>query len=103
MRNVKARRSSNDGRARNKDISPESRAGSDSVTQVFGCLARLPLHRTTTMSVAGPSTHPVSVLYCKVCTLPVEYCEFGSSISKCKAWLEEEDPEEFNRLYSAGG
>lgn len=30
---------------------------------------------------------PVQVLYCKVCTLPAEYCEFGPDFEKCKPWL----------------
>lgn len=53
-------------------------------------------------AAAGPSTKPVHVTYCQVCSLPIEYCEFGSSLSKCKAWLEEQDPEAFARLYSDG-
>lgn len=53
-------------------------------------------------AVAGPSTKPVHVTYCQVCSLPIEYCEFGSSLSKCKAWLEEQDPDAFARLYSDG-
>ncbi|KAK2459957.1 hypothetical protein APHAL10511_008042 [Amanita phalloides] len=35
-----------------------------------------------------------------VCTFPVEYCEFGSSISKCKEWLHEAHPELFDKYYS---
>uniref|UniRef100_A0A5B7BSR8 Translation machinery-associated protein 22 n=1 Tax=Davidia involucrata TaxID=16924 RepID=A0A5B7BSR8_DAVIN len=30
---------------------------------------------------------PVRVLYCPVCTLPAEYCEFGPDFEKCKPWL----------------
>ncbi|KAK4684999.1 density-regulated protein, partial [Tremellales sp. Uapishka_1] len=52
------------------------------------------------MSVAGPSTKPVQPFYCAICSLPTEYCEFGASVSKCKAWLEEEDKEEYERLWS---
>nr|ACU15013.1 unknown [Glycine max] len=29
---------------------------------------------------------PVRVLYCGVCSLPPEYCEFGSDFEKCKPW-----------------
>ncbi|ODV72281.1 Tma22p, partial [Cyberlindnera jadinii NRRL Y-1542] len=43
---------------------------------------------------------PKDVLYCGVCSFPPEYCEFGGSFKKCKLWLEEEDPELFNQLYS---
>ncbi|XP_039121148.1 translation machinery-associated protein 22 [Dioscorea cayenensis subsp. rotundata] len=30
---------------------------------------------------------PVRVLYCGVCGLPAEYCEFGPDFEKCKPWL----------------
>ncbi|KAK8535401.1 hypothetical protein V6N13_081536 [Hibiscus sabdariffa] len=30
---------------------------------------------------------PVVVLYCQVCGLPPEYCEFGPEFDKCKPWL----------------
>ncbi|KAI0751181.1 eukaryotic translation initiation factor 1-like protein [Daedaleopsis nitida] len=43
---------------------------------------------------------PQEVLYCKVCTFPIEYCEFGSSLTKCKEWLENENPSLFNKYYS---
>ncbi|KAF4576439.1 Translation machinery-associated protein 22 [Pleurotus pulmonarius] len=43
---------------------------------------------------------PVQVLYCGVCTYPIEYCEFGSSLTKCKEWLKEAHPEQFDKYYS---
>ncbi|KAJ7557775.1 hypothetical protein O6H91_04G010000 [Diphasiastrum complanatum] len=30
---------------------------------------------------------PLKVLYCSVCSLPAEYCEFGPDFEKCKPWL----------------
>ncbi|KAG6538344.1 hypothetical protein ZIOFF_003459 [Zingiber officinale] len=30
---------------------------------------------------------PVRVLYCGVCSLPSEYCEYGPDFVKCKLWL----------------
>lgn len=45
----------------------------------------------------------MSVIYCNVCTLPVEFCEFGKTFKKCKAWLEENDPETFQKLYNTDG
>ncbi|KAJ0772326.1 hypothetical protein HanOQP8_Chr03g0086071 [Helianthus annuus] len=30
---------------------------------------------------------PVQVLYCGICSLPAEYCEFGADFEKCKPWL----------------
>jgi len=54
------------------------------------------------MTNAGPS-RPVQAFYCAICTLPTEYCEFGTSISKCRAWLEDEDKGEYDRLWGQGG
>ncbi|KAH9819413.1 translation initiation factor SUI1 [Melampsora americana] len=39
------------------------------------------------------------VLYCKICTFPIEYCEFGTSLSKCKVWLSESNPNQFELHY----
>ncbi|KHN35847.1 Translation machinery-associated protein 22 [Glycine soja] len=36
---------------------------------------------------------PVRVLYCGVCSLPPEYCEFGSDFEKCKPWLIQNVPD----------
>ncbi|MQM03228.1 hypothetical protein Taro_036003 [Colocasia esculenta] len=30
---------------------------------------------------------PVRVLYCPVCSLPAEYCDFGPDFERCKPWL----------------
>ncbi|KAI5999752.1 eukaryotic translation initiation factor 1-like protein [Pisolithus orientalis] len=43
---------------------------------------------------------PVEVLYCKVCTFPPEYCEFGSSFTRCKEWLKESHPALYDKYYS---
>ncbi|KAJ6035805.1 Translation machinery-associated protein 22 [Penicillium herquei] len=40
------------------------------------------------------------IVYCGVCTLPPEYCEFGGTAKKCEEWLKEEEPELWNRLHS---
>jgi len=45
-------------------------------------------------------TPPVQVLYCSVCTYPLEYCEFGSSLTKCKEWLHEQHPDLYDKYYS---
>lgn len=39
--------------------------------------------------------------YCGICTLPVEFCEFGKTLKKCKAWLEEVNPGKYNSLYGS--
>jgi hypothetical protein len=54
-------------------------------------------------AVAGPSSKPVAVTYCGVCSLPTEYCEFGSRVSKCKAWLEGVNTVEYERIWGEGG
>lgn len=38
----------------------------------------------------------------KVCSFPLEYCEFGSSLTRCKEWLKEEHPSQFDKYYSDG-
>ncbi|GAB4834981.1 hypothetical protein Ancab_033248 [Ancistrocladus abbreviatus] len=35
----------------------------------------------------------VRVLYCAVCGLPAEYCEFGPDFEKCKPWLIQNAPD----------
>ncbi|CAA16913.1 translation machinery associated protein ortholog Tma22 [Schizosaccharomyces pombe] len=40
-----------------------------------------------------------SVLYCDVCTLPVEYCEFEGTLKKCKEWLKSSHPDVYDKLY----
>ncbi|KAJ3575827.1 hypothetical protein NP233_g837 [Leucocoprinus birnbaumii] len=50
---------------------------------------------------AAPQARPpVELLYCAVCTFPVEYCEFGSSLTRCKEWLQESNSQLFDKLYS---
>lgn len=44
---------------------------------------------------------PKNIEYCEVCTFPPEYCEFGLSFKRCKEWLQENQPELFEKLYSA--
>ncbi|CAF1786688.1 unnamed protein product [Brassica oleracea] len=36
---------------------------------------------------------PAKVLYCGVCSLPAEYCEFGPDFGRCKPWLVENAPD----------
>ncbi|CAI7633514.1 unnamed protein product [Penicillium manginii] len=42
------------------------------------------------------------IVYCGVCTLPPEYCEFGGTAKKCEEWLEAKQPDLWTRLYSEG-
>ncbi|KAJ8528005.1 hypothetical protein K7X08_015456 [Anisodus acutangulus] len=41
---------------------------------------------------------PVQVLYCGICGLPVEYCEFGPEFDKCKPWLIQYAPDLYPEL-----
>ncbi|KAL3532627.1 hypothetical protein ACH5RR_006148 [Cinchona calisaya] len=41
---------------------------------------------------------PVHVLYCGVCGLPGEYCEFGPDFEKCKTWLIQNAPDLYPQL-----
>ncbi|XP_038646076.1 density-regulated protein isoform X2 [Scyliorhinus canicula] len=41
---------------------------------------------------------PLKVLYCGICSLPTEYCEYMPQYTKCRQWLEKNCPEEFAKL-----
>ncbi|PVH78921.1 translation machinery-associated protein 22 [Cadophora sp. DSE1049] len=41
-----------------------------------------------------------SVIYCGVCSLPPEYCEFGGTVKKCQDWLQKNDEDLYERLWS---
>lgn len=38
--------------------------------------------------------------HCGICTFPPEYCEFGGTFKRCKEWLEKNNIELYNKLYS---
>lgn len=40
------------------------------------------------------------VYYCGVCSFPPEYCEFGVSLKRCKDWLQDNNQELFDKIYS---
>ncbi|OOQ82622.1 Translation machinery-associated protein 22 [Penicillium brasilianum] len=40
------------------------------------------------------------IVYCGVCSLPPEYCEFGGTAKKCEEWLKENHDDLWTRLYS---
>ncbi|KAG6890710.1 hypothetical protein C0995_005083 [Termitomyces sp. Mi166 len=54
--------------------------------------------------LAGPPSPdpvpPIQVLYCAVCSFPPEYCEFGSSLTRCKEWLKENHENLYDKYYS---
>ncbi|KLU83626.1 translation machinery-associated protein 22 [Magnaporthiopsis poae ATCC 64411] len=40
------------------------------------------------------------VVYCGVCTLPPEYCEYGGTVKKCQDWLQKSHPDMYSRIWS---
>ncbi|KAJ3694088.1 hypothetical protein LUZ60_009568 [Juncus effusus] len=50
--------------------------------------------------MAAEKPEPVKVLYCGVCGLPAEYCEFGPDFEKCKPWLRSHAPNLYPDLFS---
>jgi len=40
------------------------------------------------------------VVYCGVCTLPPEYCEYGGTVKKCQQWLGASHPDMYDRIWS---
>nr|POF12872.1 translation machinery-associated protein 22 [Quercus suber] len=50
---------------------------------------------------SGDIRPPKHVVYCGVCSLPPEYCEYGGTTKKCSDWLLENHPSLHARLYSA--
>lgn len=49
-------------------------------------------HRIEAAAMAAEKPAPVRVLYCGVCGLPAEYCEFGLDFERCKPWLRAHAP-----------
>lgn len=41
----------------------------------------------------------LNITYCGICSLPPEYCEFGTTVNKCKNWLENNDQHLYGVLY----
>ncbi|PYH93585.1 eIF1-like protein [Aspergillus ellipticus CBS 707.79] len=50
--------------------------------------------------VAPLESQARDVLYCGICTLPPEYCEFGGTAKKCEEWLKDNHLEAYQALYS---
>ncbi|KAK6505536.1 Translation machinery-associated protein 22 [Arthrobotrys musiformis] len=50
---------------------------------------------------AASTVVPLEVVYCGVCSLPPEYCEFGATVKKCMDWLEGNHAGLYQTLYSS--
>ncbi|KAK0751721.1 translation initiation factor SUI1 [Schizothecium vesticola] len=52
------------------------------------------------MAEPAPANVSRNVVYCGVCTLPPEYCEYGGTVKKCQVWLEKNHPDVYARIWS---
>ena len=43
-------------------------------------------------------SYPLQVHYCGVCTMPLEYCEYGGELKKCREWLQANLPEVYEEV-----
>ncbi|KAL2130511.1 hypothetical protein VTI74DRAFT_6323 [Chaetomium olivicolor] len=50
--------------------------------------------------MAEPAPVGREVVYCGVCSLPPEYCEYGGTVKKCQEWLEKNNPALYARIWS---
>lgn len=46
-----------------------------------------------TVGVFVDASQPKAMVYCPVCTMPPEFCEYGASFEKCLPWIKENCPE----------
>lgn len=44
---------------------------------------------------------PVTVVYCPICSMPPEYCEYGPSFERCLPWIRENAADSLNPEYLA--
>jgi len=51
-------------------------------------------------AVSPDPVPPIQMFYCSVCSFPPEYCEFGSSLTRCKEWLKENHSDLYEKYYS---
>ncbi|KAJ3313475.1 Translation machinery-associated protein 22 [Boothiomyces sp. JEL0838] len=58
------------------------------------------VEKLDSLSITTRVIEPIT--YCGVCSMPPEYCEFGSTLAECKAWLQENDSALFAELYPDG-
>ena len=50
-------------------------------------------------SITNSRSCALQVSYCPVCTLPHEFCQYGPSFDKCRAWLQHNKPDLLQQLY----
>ena len=49
------------------------------------------------------ASNPQQVLYCGVCSMPPEYCEYGTCYDRCLPWIMENCPEIIASNHNVGG
>ncbi|KAI2454445.1 hypothetical protein LOY86_002223 [Ophidiomyces ophidiicola] len=54
----------------------------------------------TEAQIAPAEPQARHIVYCGVCTLPPEYCEFGGTAKKCEEWIQTTHPDLHQKLYS---
>jgi len=47
-----------------------------------------------------PEPQSRTVIYCGVCSLPPEYCEFGGTVKKCQEWLLKTNKDLYDKFWS---
>ncbi len=50
---------------------------------------------------AAVHVEPLHVVYCPTCSLPPEYCEYGSTFEECAPWILQNMPEVLSETYLA--
>ena len=45
-----------------------------------------------------PVEYPLAVHYCGNCTMPLEYCEYGGELKKCREWLKDNLPDVYEEM-----
>lgn len=45
----------------------------------------------------------LTVIYCGICSMPPEFCEYGACFDRCRPWIEENCPEVLGLLQGVGG
>lgn len=56
--------------------------------------------RAANFLIAMAEVEARPVVYCGVCSFPPEFCEFGGSFKRCKEWLESNNIDLYEKLYS---
>ncbi|KAK5117714.1 Translation machinery-associated protein 22 [Meristemomyces frigidus] len=56
---------------------------------------------TASKGAPADARPPKQVIYCGICSLPPEYCEYGGTTKKCEDWLSTTHPDLHESLYAS--